>query len=56
MQESIPDISDGSVAIMADPVYELESIVIGDDEYPVEQTMKMCIRDRYRIKLQIRFL
>ena len=45
MQESIPDISDGSVAIMADPVYELESIVIGDDEYPVEQTMKIPGKD-----------
>ena len=45
MQESIPDISDGSVAIMADPVYELESIGIGDDEYPVEQTMKIPGKD-----------
>jgi len=45
MQESILDISDGSVAIMADPVYELESIVIGDDEYPVEQTMKIPGKD-----------
>lgn len=45
MQETIPDIPDGSVAVMMDSVYEQDTIVMGNTEYPVEQSMKFPIRD-----------
>lgn len=45
MQETIPDILDGSVAVMMDSVYEQDTIVMGNTEYPVEQSMKFPIRD-----------
>lgn len=45
MQETIPDIPDGSVAVMMDFVYEQDTIVMGNTEYPVEQSMKFPIRD-----------
>ena len=45
MQETIPDIPDGSVAVMMDSVYEQDMIVMGNTEYPVEQSMKFPIRD-----------
>lgn len=45
MQETIPDIPDGSVAVMMDSVYEQDMIVMGNTEYPVEQSMKFPIRN-----------
>ena len=45
MQETIPDIPDGSVAVMMDSVYEQDTIVMENTEYPVEQSMKFPIRD-----------
>ena len=45
MQETIPDIPDGSVAVMMDSVYEQDTIVMGNTEYPVEQSMKFPIRN-----------
>ena len=45
MQETIPDIPDGSVAVMMDSVYEQDTIVMGNTEYPLEQSMKFPIRD-----------
>lgn len=45
MQETIPDIPDGSVALMMDSVYEQDTIVMGNTEYPVEQSMKFPIRN-----------
>lgn len=45
MQETIQDIPDGSVAVMMDSVYEQDTIVMGNTEYPVEQSMKFPIRD-----------
>lgn len=45
MQETIPDIPDGSVAVMMDSVYEQDTIVMGNTEYPVEQSMKLPIRN-----------
>lgn len=45
MQETIPDIPDGSVAVMMDSVYEQDTIAMGNTEYPVEQSMKFPIRN-----------
>jgi putative ABC transport system permease protein len=45
MQETIPDIPDGSVAVMMDSIYEQDTIVMGNTEYPVEQSMKFPIRN-----------
>lgn len=45
MQETIPDIPDGSVAVMMDSVYEQDTIVMENTEYPVEQSMKFPIRN-----------
>ena len=46
MQKSIPDISDGKVAVMANPVYDQKTIEIGDAVYPVEQSIEIPVEDK----------
>ncbi len=45
MHKSIPDISDGNVAVMADPLYDQKTIEIGDAVYPVEQSIEIPAED-----------
>ena len=45
MHQSIPDISDGNVAVMADPLYDQKTIEIGDAVYPVEQSIEIPAED-----------